>query len=1230
LAAILVGCRDEKPVPFVEVTSPSGSEIWYFQGPAQEITWASYSIHGNVDIHYTTDSAAAPVVWVAIATDVPNSGSYLWTIPDANSARCRVRVRETGGGGLADESDIDFRLAPPALTLAWPTGGEMLPVGSAQLISWTGGGFADLEIEMSRDRGSTWGVLSPSVAVEEGSFAWTVDTGAGGLPQQHCVVRVSAVGEPALADASGEFTICSGTVWFVDADAAAGGDGTSWTLALQHPQLAMDAAAAGDEVWVAEGVYHRRHWSDETVLVMKSGILTFGGFAGTETALNERDWGLHQTTLDGATLVDHVVVGASSARLDGFTVTGGYAWAGFLDPDGFGGGMYNAWRTGLCVANCTFLDNFAEWDGGAISNDACSDLSILDCVFEQNTAEDDGGAISNDSTTVVITSCSFVLNAADQLGGAIYTNYGSFEEISDCTFTSNTALYGSGGGIEARGDSTTILDACSFENNSANGRGGGVCCFGGVTDVTACIFTGNQGKSGGGLSKLEDALTVTDCSFFGNAATDYGGGIYVGQGNSHNIKGCSFSGNTAAMRGGGVCIWDGSVTSLSNCRFANNTADSGGGMYSLAPDGNVASCVFLENDSAVDGGAVFNDITYGSEGLSFVNCTIWGNTALRRGGGVCNSHASSRFTNCIIWGNVAAEAPGLHDYASNCTVAHSCLQGGRPGTGNFAADPSFVNEATADLRLRGASPCIDAAEGDAAPNLDFVGNGRHNDVGMPDAGVGTPAYADVGAYEFQGTTTAADIAVVTPASTAVWRVGGEVRIKWVAGGGISSLKIELSRDGGSTWETIEAAAPNTREYLWTVTDGAEPLPQTDCRVRISDQSDGDPVAVSGGFTIGSGVWYVDVDAPPGGNGFSWASAFNHPQDAADVAWADDEIRTAGGTYLRRAVGDTGVLNMASGVRFLGGFAGLGEPSPDDRSPLLYPAILDGEGACTHVVVGAPNGFLDGFTVTGGQWQSTDWPANQGAGMFCYHAPNLRISNSVFRGNSGRYGGALALRYSLATVSGCSFQDNSAVYDGCISSLDSDVAAERCIFTSNVAGNRGGAAFVARGSVLFANCIFTGNSANYGGAMFGYGLPGPTVDNCTFHGNVAHFQGSSICNNNDSSPMVTNCIMWGESAPDDIEVFSFSGWPTVAYCCVEGGHVGTGNINADPLFVLSGYWHDNGTPVDPADDYWVEGDYHLQVVSPCVDTGDPATTLLEDIEGSARPLGSGFDIGAYEQ
>jgi uncharacterized protein YdbL (DUF1318 family) len=64
-------------------------------------------------------------------------------------------------------------------------------------------------------------------------------------------------------------------------------------------------------------------------------------------------------------------------------------------------------------------------------------------------------------------------------------------------------------------------------------------------------------------------------------------------------------------------------------------------------------------------------------------------------------------------------------------------------------DPRFDNY----LQLQAGSPCIDAADGDAATATDLLGNQRYDDPDMSNIGIGNPDYVDMGACEYQGTVT---------------------------------------------------------------------------------------------------------------------------------------------------------------------------------------------------------------------------------------------------------------------------------------------------------------------------------------------------------------------------------------------------------------------------------------------------------------------------------------------
>ena len=96
----------------------------------------------------------------------------------------------------------------------------------------------------------------------------------------------------------GLLLVCSAvsaqTVIYVDADAAGANNGSNWTDAYTDLQDALGAAAEGDEMWVAEGMYKPTSGSDRTISFdLVSGVALYGGFNGTEATRDERDSNNH-------------------------------------------------------------------------------------------------------------------------------------------------------------------------------------------------------------------------------------------------------------------------------------------------------------------------------------------------------------------------------------------------------------------------------------------------------------------------------------------------------------------------------------------------------------------------------------------------------------------------------------------------------------------------------------------------------------------------------------------------------------------------------------------------------------------------------------------------------------------------------------------------------------------------------------------------------------------------
>jgi len=156
----------------------------------------------------------------------------------------------------------------------------------------------------------------------------------------------------------------------------------------------------------------------------------------------------------------------------------------------------------------------------------------------------------------------------------------------------------------------------------------------------------------------------------------------------------------------------------------------------------------------------------------------------------------------------------------------------------------------------------------------------------------------------------------------------------------------------------------------------------------------------------------------------------------------------------------------------------------------------------------------------------------------------------------------------------------------------------CVFYDNDALTTGGGMYNNASSPTVTNCIFSGNYSSQGGGMYNNNSS-PTVTNCTFESNITVQLGLGMYNDNNSNPIVTNCIFWDGSFGNIINTGGSS--PDVTYCDVRGGYTGTGNIDANPLFVGG-------------------GDYHLQAGSPCIDAGYDAAVpvgITTDFEGESR-------------
>ncbi len=269
------------------------------------------------------------------------------------------------------------------------------------------------------------------------------------------------------------------------------GDGSSWAQAMGSLAEALQRARAGDQIWVAQGVYKPGTTRTATFRI-PAGVAVYGGFAGHETSLAERkEPTAHPTILSGEigrpgiedNIYSVVTIGACGpdTRLDGFIIAGGNAFEEGAegDPRRCGGGLYldgSQGKAAPVIAHCIFRDNTARIGGAAYLNGRqgqCAPL-FLHCAFEGNKAGVDGGAVFTDargsgSARPVFRYCAFKNNEATY-GGALVNAAGNGECVvtaEESVFQHNMALLKGGGiyDVNASRRCHTRLINCIFNRN---------------------------------------------------------------------------------------------------------------------------------------------------------------------------------------------------------------------------------------------------------------------------------------------------------------------------------------------------------------------------------------------------------------------------------------------------------------------------------------------------------------------------------------------------------------------------------------------------------------------------------------------------------------------------------------------------------------------------------------------------------------------------------------------
>jgi FlgD Ig-like domain len=264
-------------------------------------------------------------------------------------------------------------------------------------------------------------------------------------------------------------------------------DAATWFVPQDAPTIqgGIDIANPGDTIVVADGTYTGDGNRDID-------------FLGKPITVRSASGDPSLCIIDCAASVTDIHRGfifqsgeTNDARLDGFTITGGFMedlnspW-----PDGLAGAIFITGLASPTLTNLNITDNQAQ-SGGAVFVTEGSSPVISDCRFLRNNAWwGSGGAMHIMTTDVTMTDCLFDDNFANQAGGALTISGGEL-----------------------------ILHSCEFYNNLITSSGGGLEIYNSECQLYDCTFAGNTAGNGGAIANNASVLTMEHCTLVGNISS---------------------------------------------------------------------------------------------------------------------------------------------------------------------------------------------------------------------------------------------------------------------------------------------------------------------------------------------------------------------------------------------------------------------------------------------------------------------------------------------------------------------------------------------------------------------------------------------------------------------------------------------------------------------------------------------------------------------------------------
>ena len=287
----------------------------------------------------------------------------------------------------------------------------------------------------------------------------------------------------------------------------------------------------------------------------------------------------------------------------------------------------------LTLNNVTFINNYANEQGGAIGIRESAFLICNNCRFIDNYAES-GSSILVSSSEVKLYN-SYITSKKFAKASQIFISSDAKAYIENTTFANITASYApavyiksskasiinskfidlkaniTAGAIATKAGGELYIENCEFENVTSSKNGGAIYAdvpgddnYTGTIAIVDTKFKDTYSEFGGAYVQLGGDFVLNNTEFINDYAKYNGGAIYLSDTNTE-INNCTFDSNgVSIIEGyptyGGAIFCDNSTLNITESKFFNNNmASAGNAIYAYDTSYSIKDSTFENNTNPI-------------------------------------------------------------------------------------------------------------------------------------------------------------------------------------------------------------------------------------------------------------------------------------------------------------------------------------------------------------------------------------------------------------------------------------------------------------------------------------------------------------------------------------------------------------------------------------------------------------------------------------------------------